>query len=208
MLAAMSRWTKGARAAQVCLLAGVSSALLGGACKSEKQHSSSQAAPSTEPGAPEPTPGTAAGAVTVDGKDVEVTSSEQGLVIASKDGKNTMRLDTTSGKVPDDWPKDVPMYPGSKIAMSMKLGRGYTLTQETPDPPAKVAEFYKAQLGKMQSRSAVDIGKNQTLQWSDDQQPLQVTLALTAGEGSKPTRATLILTRDRSPLSAGGASSH
>jgi hypothetical protein len=189
----MFRWAKASRAAQVWLLAGVSSAVLGGACKSEK-------------GAP--APAKAAGEAAVDGRDVEVKSTEQGLVIASKDGENTMRLDTMSGKVPDDWPKDIPMYPGSKIELSMKLGSGYTLTQETPDPPAKVAEFYKAQLAQMQSRSSVDIGKNQTLQWSDEQKPLQVTLALTAGEGSKPTRATLILTRDRSPLSAGGGSSH
>jgi hypothetical protein len=189
----MFRWAKATGAPRRWLLAGVSVALFGGACKNEKHDS----APANEAAAP-----------AVDGKDVEVKSTEQGLVISSKDGKNTMRLDTTSGKVPDDWPKDVPMYPGSKIDLSMKLGNGYTLTQETPDPPAKVAEFYKAQLGKMQSRSSVDIGKNQTLQWTDEQKPLQVTLALTAGEGSKPTRATLILTRDRSPLSTAGGSSH
>jgi hypothetical protein len=207
----MFRGAKAMGAAQLCLLAGVSSALLGGACKSEKRHSRSppaSAPPSTESDAPDPARGKAAAAAAVDGRDVELKSTDPGLVISSKDAKNTMRLDTTSGKVPDDWPKDIPMYPGSKIDMSMKLGAGYTLTQETLDPPAKVAEFYKAQLGKMQSRSSVDIGKNQTLQWSDDRQPLQVTLALSAGEGSKPTRATLILTRDRTPPSAGNGSSH
>ena len=185
MLGAMFRRFGAVGAAWAWFLAGVSCALLGGACKSEKQH-----------------PGV------VSDKDVEVQSTPQGVVINTKDGKSTLRLDTTSGKAPEDWPKEVPMYPGSKIDMSLKLGSGYTLTQETPDPLAKVAEFYKAQLSRMQARSSVDMGQSQTLQWSDEQQPLQVTLALNAGDGSKPTRATLILTRDHNQPSAAGGASH
>jgi hypothetical protein len=130
------------------------------------------------------------------GKQVAVQVSPQGVVVKSKD-KDSVRLDTSSGKPPEDWPSEVPLYPGAKINMSMKLGRGFTLTLETQDTAAKVAEFYKAQLSSLQQQNSVDLGKGQTLVWSDDKKPLQVTLALSAPQPDRATRATLIVSQER-----------
>src|SRR5688572_31408442 len=105
--------------------------------------------------------------------------------------QNTVQLDTTSGKPPEDWPSDVPLYPGGKVQLSMKLGHGSTVTLETPDALPKVSEWYEAQLASMPQRNAVDSGKRRTLMWSDPSRPLQVTLTLDAADGV--TRATLIV---------------
>jgi hypothetical protein len=101
----------------------------------------------------------------------------------------------TSGKPPEDWPSEVPLYPGAKIQMSLKLERGSTLTLETPDTSAQLIEYYKTQLASLPPSSLVDMGTNQTLLWSDPSKPLQVTLALRAAAGGG-TRATLIVTRE------------
>jgi hypothetical protein len=124
-----------------------------------------------------------------------VQASKQGVVLADKSGKETVRVDTTSGKAPEDWPSEVPLYPGGKVQMSMQLGRGATLTLTTPDSIAKVIEYYEMQLARMPQSKAVEAGKNQTRLWSDPSKPLQVTLALSEDRGL--TKVTLIVTRER-----------
>ncbi|MEY4545285.1 MAG: hypothetical protein RL685_1480 [Pseudomonadota bacterium] len=123
------------------------------------------------------------------------TPQGQGQPVADQDHQGPVRLDT-SGKPPEDWPSEVPLYPGAKIQMSMKLERGATLTLETADTSSQVSEYYKTQLASLPPSSVVDLGQNQTLLWSDPRKPLQVTLALSATDGGK-TRATLIVTRER-----------
>ncbi|MEY2930125.1 MAG: hypothetical protein RL033_874 [Pseudomonadota bacterium] len=154
---------------------------------SPKKEQSAQATPQAL--APQaPVPATAGPAVTL-------PTGPQGLPVADQDHQGLARLDT-SGKPPEDWPSEVPLYPGAKIQMTMKLERGATLTLETADTRAQVSEYYKTQLASLPPSSIVDMGKNQTLLWSDPRKPLQVTLALSATEGGK-TRATLIVTRER-----------
>lgn len=128
-------------------------------------------------------------------QELTVQSSKNGVVLADKSGKETVRVDTTSGKPPEDWPSEVPLYPGGKVQMSMQLGRGATLTLATPDPIPKVIEYYETQLARMPQSKAVETGKNPTRIWSDPSKPLQVTLTLSGEPGA--TKATLIVTRER-----------
>lgn len=128
-------------------------------------------------------------------QELTVQASKQGVVLSDRSGRETVRVDTTSGKPPADWPSEVPLYPGGKVQMSMQLGRGSTLTLETPDPVPKVIEYYETQLARMPQGQAVDSGKNRTRLWSDASKPLQVTLTLSEERGV--TRATLIITRER-----------
>lgn len=136
------------------------------------------------------------------GKQATVETSPQGIVIQTQDG-NSMRLDTGSGGVPADWPSDVPVYPGGKIGMSMKVGNGLTLTLETADAPAQVAEFYRSKLAHLKQEAAVDMGTSQTLIWADQSKPLQITLSV--GRSARQTQTTVTLIVSRGPSKASSA---
>src|SRR3954470_10387081 len=76
-----------------------------------------------------------------------------------------------TAKLPSDWPSQVPTYPGGKILTGMKMKAGDVVVQRTDDAPAKVLEFYKAQLSTLHLVNSVDKGTTQSLTWSDDAQP-------------------------------------
>jgi len=84
--------------------------------------------------------------------------------IDTKDGKLSVKLTDKDGTVtigatdrlPNDFPKSVPVYPGAKVegavdARSDKEQGGFIVTLSTPDPAAKVSAFYKdaASKGKL-----------------------------------------------------------
>ncbi len=52
--------------------------------------------------------------------------------------------------VPDDWPKDVPVYPGAKVTLAIASkdtgSKGYALTLESKDSPKAVHDYYKSKL--------------------------------------------------------------
>jgi hypothetical protein len=97
-------------------------------------------------------------------------------------------------RLPSDWPSQVPAYPGGTIVTGTKLTFGDTLVQRTGDAPAMVLAFYEAQLRGMHVINSVDNGVVQSRTWSNDEEPLQVTLQLGRGDGDKTTFATLQVT--------------
>jgi hypothetical protein len=137
------------------------------------------------------------------GKQVTVQTGKGSMVIETKDGNGSTRLETGSGTLPADWPSEVPMYPGAKIGMSMKIGKGFTLTQETADTPAQVAEFYRGKLDHLKQQAAMDMGNGQTVVWTDQSKPLNVTLSVARSPGKAQTNVTLIVSQD--PGDAPGA---
>lgn len=164
------------------------------ACKARAEKSgSAEPAPAKAPESAAPAPPV----LVPEGTNPELTvqASRHGLVLADRDGKQTVRVDTRSGKAPEDWPSEAPLYPGGKVQMSMKLGRGATLTLETSDAIPKVLEYYQTQLAGMPQSSTVDTGKSQTRIWSDPSKPLQITVTVSAERGV--TKVTLIVTRER-----------
>ncbi len=80
-----------------------------------------------------------------------LTDLEQGkLSITDKESGTTM--DIGSGKIPDNFPKDFPIYPGAKVTSVLsgtnKAKNGFWVTLETGDSLDKVAAFYKSELAK------------------------------------------------------------
>lgn len=64
------------------------------------------------------------------------------------DEKTGATVDVGSGKMPDNFPKDFPVYPGAKVTSSLSggqtdKGNGFWLTLSTPDALDKVTAFYK-----------------------------------------------------------------
>jgi hypothetical protein len=63
------------------------------------------------------------------------------------DNKTGATVDVGSGKVPDTFPKDFPVYPGAMVTSSLSGGKpgegsGFWLTLTTGDAAQKVADFY------------------------------------------------------------------
>jgi hypothetical protein len=97
-----------------------------------------------------------------------------------------------TAKLPGDWPSQVPAYPGGTIVTNMKVKAVNLLVQRTNDTPAKVLDFYKAQLSGLHLVDSVDKGASQSLTWSDDAQPpLRVRLAVGTNARNSSTFANL-----------------
>jgi len=83
---------------------------------------------------------TSDGSVTVEQKGGDASS----MTFASKDGKS-VTMNVGGGKIPDDYPKDIPVYPGAKVTLTQSLSEKNTRTLmlETADAADKITEFYK-----------------------------------------------------------------
>ena len=77
--------------------------------------------------------------VTQSGKSTEVT-------IQGKDGAKMQFSGEGGLAVPDGFPKDVPVYPGSTVTMSMAAKDGMHVALKTADPSGKVVAFYNEKL--------------------------------------------------------------
>jgi hypothetical protein len=86
---------------------------------------------------------------TKDGGSTTLTASEKGDALTMKTADGTVTM--TSGdnaKVPDDFPKDIPLYPGAKpnSASSSSKDKAFTLQFTTKDPVDKVGEHFKKEI--------------------------------------------------------------
>lgn len=82
-------------------------------------------------------------------KEGRVTVEQQGkdagsVTFTGKNGEK-VAINTNGGKMPDDYPKDVPVYEGTKVVMSQSASEKNThsLVLESGDAADKIAEFYK-----------------------------------------------------------------
>jgi len=66
------------------------------------------------------------------------------ITVAGKDGK-TATLSFNENKVPDDYPKDVPIYTPSKVVMAQSVSdqNARNLMLESPDTADSIVAFYK-----------------------------------------------------------------
>ena len=80
------------------------------------------------------------GSVTVEQKGKDAGS----MTFTGKNGE-TVAITMNGGKVPDDYPKDVPLYEGTKVIMSNTASEKHAkhLVLESTDPADKIAEYYK-----------------------------------------------------------------
>ncbi len=89
--------------------------------------------------------------------------------VSINDKKGTLTIVTDAGEmmfgattqIPADFPSAVPIYPGAKPVLSAKQNDGkgkptWTLSLETPDPTAKITDFYKDKLSAFKLESTAD----------------------------------------------------
>jgi hypothetical protein len=83
------------------------------------------------------------GSMTVEQKGKDVSS----MTFTGKDGQKVV-MDVGGGKIPGDYPKDVPVYDGAKVILSQSASEknAHNLVLESNDPAEKIAGFYKTGL--------------------------------------------------------------
>jgi len=97
------------------------------------------------------------------GKEADVEVNKESVRITTKDGEMSI-TSGESAKIPDDFPKDIPVYKGSVVNMAMEVPQGYSLSFTTKDNMSKVSEWYlKEMMSKGWTKEmSVDV-KNQTM---------------------------------------------
>lgn len=126
---------------------------------------------------------------TPDGK---VTYQEKGkdsgsLTVTGKDGQKATLDFGGAGKVPDDYPKDVPVYKNAKVMMSTSVAEknGRSLVLESSDDTAKIAAFYKKELesGGWKIESTVAAGEMNMVTATKDNR--QAMIQIIGGEDKR-----------------------
>jgi hypothetical protein len=95
------------------------------------------------------------------GAKVDLNSDGQGSISVHSD-KGNFQLNAGGGKIPDNWPKDVPVYPGAKFQSSMGNDEKQLLAVLTPDSLETAVEFYKAKFASLKQEANM-VTERQTL---------------------------------------------
>jgi hypothetical protein len=99
------------------------------------------------------------------GEKVEYDSSGKNVTVKSADG--SVYVGGEGVKLPDDFPKDIPIYPGSKIVSAVSAARtetsGHMATFQTSDAPEKIAAFYKSKFSAWQVKMEMASGGGKVL---------------------------------------------
>jgi hypothetical protein len=83
-------------------------------------------------------------------KDGKVTVNQKGdkqtYEVTTKDGNFKMATGESGVALPDDFPKDVPVYPGATVKASYAAGKVLMVHLQTKDSIADSGKFYQEQL--------------------------------------------------------------
>jgi hypothetical protein len=128
---------------------------------------------------------------TISTSEGEVTVTDKGkdsgtFTFTGKDGQK-MTMDVGGGKLPADYPQDVPVYKGAKIVVTQTLSEknGRNLVLESGDSVEAIGEFYRKELPAqgwtVENTMAVG-GMNKI---SATKNKRQVTVNITDGNGKR-----------------------
>jgi hypothetical protein len=75
----------------------------------------------------------------------QVSISDNKVTVETKDGKTSYAAGAGT-PVPENFPKDVPVYAGATVMASVSVPDGHNLTLESKDGVEKVVAFYKSKM--------------------------------------------------------------
>lgn len=104
-------------------------------------------APAPAPAAPEAAPGNPKLATPADPSDAEAGAADNTTLTETGESGTTTFLVGDNARIPEDFPKDVPLYKDMKIETLTKSSEDgvYAISAVTPDPYAEVAKSFKEQ---------------------------------------------------------------
>lgn len=101
------------------------------------------------------------------GAKVDLDSDGKGSISVRSDKGNLDINGAGGGKVPDNWPQDVPLYPGGQIGTSLSNDTLQMVSVSTPDSPDKAIEFYKAKFASWKQEGTMSNGQNTLISYKD-----------------------------------------
>jgi hypothetical protein len=135
-------------------------------------------------------------------KSVEATTGGQAKIdektgsvevkTTDKEGRETNVQFGPNSKLPEDFPKSVPIYPGAKLMSTVSLAdgkNGHLVTLSTKDEPKTVVEYYKKNLVGFKSDSELSAGDVTMLMMSNAE--LSVSISITQSEGDTLVQLTV-----------------
>jgi hypothetical protein len=115
------------------------------------------------------------------------------------DPKTGESVNFAADKMPENFPKDFPIYPGAKFTGSMSGGnnakdaQGFWVILSTPDTLSKVTEYYKTNLDKSGYTIKNTMNLNEMTTWTVKKDSLGGGVTVTRGENDKETTITVTL---------------
>lgn len=132
------------------------------------------------------------------GGDVQVDTNKGSVSL--KSDKGSVEINREGAKLPDNWPKDVPIYPGAKITMTISNDEQHVLSLETTDSPEQAVAFYKAKLSSMKQEAAMSTPQQDMLVYKDGNERLvQLAIGKDSGGSGPNTTIGLIVTPPKKP---------
>jgi hypothetical protein len=119
----------------------------------------------------------------------QIQLTEAGVVMTTDAGVVSLG---PGSKIPDDFPKTVPVYPGAKVNLAARSAAGkdkttWSLSLQTGDEQPKVVAFYASSMsaGKFTKASDLPLGDPQMTIWQSAQ--YDVTLMIAAAPENQTT---------------------
>ena|SRR5689334_10544325 len=114
------------------------------------------------------------------------------------DSKTGAKVDIGTGKVPDNFPKDFPLYPGAKVTSALsgaQAGKdnGFWLTMASGDSVDKVGAFYKTEFARNGWTINTTYTAGNTVTQTVAKTGWSGSLAITQDANSKETQIVIIL---------------
>ena len=127
-----------------------------------------------------------------------ISMDTAGKNMTIKDDKTGAEINIgTEGKIPADFPKDFPLYPGAKVEGNIsgaenKAGKGFWIILSTTDDATKVTAFYETSLSKngWEVGSTMNIGSSATWEISKG----NMGGGLIVGEDEEKKGASIVIT--------------
>jgi hypothetical protein len=107
----------------------------------------------------------------------DATVSKGGVTVKTDKGSLTAGA---SAKLPDNWPKDVPLIAGAKIVSSMGMEASSVVSFQSAMMPEQIVAYYKALPGWSQA-SSMDTPEMKMLVLRNGKRTLSVTASREAG---------------------------
>lgn len=131
------------------------------------------------------------------GIQTNLSDIEKGKV-SFTDPKTGAKLDVGGGTIPADFPKDFPVYPGSKVLSSLSgnqsgQGNGFWLTLSTPDPVDQVKSYYETNLKANGWTFESTIGAGTGVNWTVAKGNLNGYLTIDKSSDTNQTAVLIVL---------------
>lgn len=116
-------------------------------------------------------------------KDVEINGEEVSIV-----GNGGATINIGSNKLPEDFPSEVPLFPGAQVQSSFKSGDGsegvWTVTFTSTDSVGTVNNFFKTGLTTNGWDTTYSYALDESYGYTAKRQNLSVTVTVSAGDNN------------------------